>query len=231
MPKNLANIRAYTTVLGIAIIVIGLIMMLTFPVKANLPEGFITPIIAFEFAKTEQDLSYLSGASETQRLNREKMNAGLKWDMAFPFVYGGFLLLLLIQQVISGRRIAWLGIPFAALIIPFDINENLRLLDIISALNRAETTSDILPVLHTATWLKWGAIGLAIGVFSITLVRDKSIWLALLAAATSLSIAGCWVTNSNPYLAEGMTGMLSLFFVIFVLRECVYLRRASRSAA
>ena len=139
--------------------ILGVVILFTFPLSADLSEGFRTPIIAFEFAQTEGDLSFLSGNSEINRLNREKMDAGHFWDMGFPFAYGGFLALMLLQIAIDGHRFAWLGVVFALSIVPFDINENLTLLQITKALENSDSIETLLLELHIATWLKWGAIG------------------------------------------------------------------------
>ena len=40
------------------------------------------------------------------------------WDMAYPFAYGGFLILLLLQLANSGHSIAWIGVPIAVFITP-----------------------------------------------------------------------------------------------------------------
>lgn len=119
-----------SSIFGMATIIVGIVMLFAFPISADLSAGFRTPIIAFEFAKTEADLSFLSGSSELNRLNREKMDAGHFWDMGFPFAYGGFIALMLLQIAERGHRFAWLGVLFAVSIIPFDINENLTLLQI-----------------------------------------------------------------------------------------------------
>ena len=140
----MVSFQKYTTfgsaIFGIATIIVGIVMLFVFPISADLSEGFRTPIIAFEFAKTEADLSFLSGSSELNRLNREKMDAGHIWDMGFPFAYGGFIALMLLQIAEGGHRFVWLGVLFAVSIIPFDINENLTLLQITEALGNSAST-------------------------------------------------------------------------------------------
>ena len=89
-----------------------------------------------EFAKTEADLTFLSGTGEVEALNREKMDAGHKWDMIFPFAYAGFIVLLLVQLSNVKRRFVWIGVLFVLLlIIPFDIKEDLGLITIAESIN------------------------------------------------------------------------------------------------
>jgi hypothetical protein len=207
-----------SAILGIATIILGIIMLFVFPAKAELSEGFRTPIIAFEFAKTEADLAFLSGYLEPASSNREKMVAGHRWDMLFPFAYAGFIALMLLQAASKPHR--WLGIaiPLALLIIPFDIRENIVLLEITEALNNSDSIGTLLQELHLATWLKWGAIGVSIGALSVGFVLIKDYLSALLSGITSLGIAACWVTGAQGSVAETMSAVTSLFFFYFTVR-------------
>lgn len=69
----------------------AIIMSNIFPSRVELPKGFNTPIIAFEFAKTEADIPYLIGSSEFSSSNRQTMRDGHRWEMVFPFAYAGFI--------------------------------------------------------------------------------------------------------------------------------------------
>jgi len=215
-------------IFGLATIILAIIMLFTFPMSAELSEGFRSPIIAFEFAKTEADLAFLSGSSELSRLNRENMDAGHQWDMFFPFAYGGFIALMLLKLARGGRGFAWLGILFALLIIPFDLNENQTLLQITAALEHSNTVESLLQELHTATWLKWGAIGLSISVLSLGFFANKEYSSAALSTLTALSIAASWGTNAQPNITEAMSVILSLFFLIFAIQACIQIWRLSR---
>ena len=73
--------------------------------------------------------------------------------------------------------------------------------------------------LHSATWLKWGAIGVAICVLTCGLVRNREYWSAVIGALTSLSIFVCWISNSQPLLVEIMANSIFLFFVFFAMKE------------
>lgn len=148
-----------TSAFGIATIILAIVLLYTFPITADLANGFHTPIIAFEFAKSEADLSFLSGNSELSVLNRNAMDNSHFWDMGFPFAYGGFITLALLQLANQVHRILLVGTAVAILIIPFDIQENLILLDITEALSQSADTTTLLSALAGATWLKWGGSG------------------------------------------------------------------------
>ncbi len=215
------GIRLAAGIAGIATMVLGLIMLSVFPITADLREGFHTPIIAFEFAKTEADLRFMAGTSQEAISHRQKMEAGMQWDMLFPLAYGGLLFLLLLDLAFKGHTIAWLGVPVAVFIFPFDIFENLTLLEITGALNASAATEAILNKLQLATWLKWGTIAITMAVLSAALFADKQKTFAILAAITSVSIAMCWLSGSNPLIAEIMAGISSVFFLVFSIKAGV----------
>jgi hypothetical protein len=210
-----------SAVFGIATVLLGLIMLFIFPVSAELSAGFRTPIIAFEFAKTDADLAFISGDSASSRGNRERMDAGHRWDMAFPFAYAGFVALLLLQIVARGHYWAGIGMLFALLIIPFDIKENYILLAITNALRNSASVDTLLRELHVATWLKWGALGVSIATLAIGSIAQKTYLSALVSGIAALSIAICWLSGSAPALAEAMSAALFLFFLFFSIRSAV----------
>lgn len=222
MPPELTKFAIVgSAIMGIATVVLGLIMLFVFPSSAELSAGFRTPIIAFEFARNDADLAFLSGDSETSRLNREKMDAGHRWDTLFPFAYAGFIALLLLQSVTRGQYWLALAIPIALLIIPFDLRENSILLAITNALSNSASTEVLLQELYVATWLKWGALGISIAALAVACTAEKPHLPALVSVIAALSIATCWVSGSQPVIAEAMSAAIFLFFFYFSIRSCM----------
>jgi len=226
MDITMVRFQKYTTfgstIFGIATIILGVMLLFTFPLSADLSEGFRTPIIAFEFAKTEADLSFLTGNDDVNRLNREKMDAGHNiLDMVFPFAYAGFIALMLLQITSRSHRSIWLGVLFALSIIPFDINENLTLLQITEALENSTSTEMLLSELHIATWLKWGAMGTSIAVLAIGFTANKEYMSAVVSLLAALGVAICWASNSSPVTAEAMSALAFLFFLTLSIKSCV----------
>ncbi len=193
-------------------------MLSIFPTEADLPEGFQTPIIAFEFAKVESDLRYMTGNSPAAVANRQKMDAGMQWDMFFPIAYAALLGFLLLDLAFRGHLIAWPGFAAAVFIFPFDIYENLTLLEITSALNSSAATDALLEQLQLATWLKWGTIAVTMALLSSALFQDRQKAFSILAGVTALGIAVCWLSGSNPRVAEIMSGLSAVFFLVFSLK-------------
>jgi len=230
----MTRLQKYTVfssaIFGLATIFLGTILLGIFPSTAELAEGFQTPVIAFEFAKTESDLSFLSGQSELSRSNREQMDAGHSgWDMFFPLAYGGFIALLLLRIKGQSRGFIWLGVVFAVLIVPFDINENLTLLQITAALAGSAATEGLLLKLYLATWLKWGAIGASIAILAAGFAINRHYLSASVAALAAVGVATCWLFNSEPFLAEIMSKLILLFFVFFTIETGIQSWRLMQS--
>lgn len=213
-----------TVMAGVATIGLALVMLGVFPAKADLAGGFRTPIIAFEFARSEEDLDFLAGDSETARANRVAMDAGHRYDMFFPLAYGSMLALLALRLARRGESVAWLGVAFALVTIPADIHENLVLLDITAAFDGGGPAEGLLPLLYSATWLKWWAIAAAMAAIAGALLHKKSWWLGGVSAVASGSIALTWLTSADAVVAETMTIVVFVFYIVFVAEALVALR-------
>ncbi len=214
---------------GIATILLGVIMLFIFPSSAELAEGFRTPIIAFEFARTDADLAFLSGSGEVASSNRRMMDDGHRWDTVFPVAYAGFIALMLLHLAARGHRWLWLAIPVALLIIPLDLRENGVLVAITAALANGNSIASLLQELHTATWLKWGALGISLAALAFGLLADKAYLAAAVSVIAALGIAACWASGSAPRVAETMSMLTALFFLYFPVRAIIQAWRYSRS--
>lgn len=208
-----------TSAFGIATIILAVVLLCTFPLTADLAQGFHTPIIAFEFAKSEADLSFLSGNSELSVLNRNAMDNGHFWDMAFPFAYGGFIALALLQLANQSHRLFLVGTAIAILVIPFDIQENLVLLDITKALAQSAETTTLLSALAEATWLKWGALGVSIFILAIGYGLTRHYATAALSFLTATSVVICWISKGEPIAAEVMSASVAILFLFLTSKS------------
>ena len=208
---------------GLLTVILGLTIVLIMPSTANLTEGYRTPIIAFEFAKTEADLAFLTDSDPNGAENRDKIDRGHRWDMLFPVAYGLFLALLLIQMAQAGFKLGWLFVPFALFAIPFDLWENTILLSITASLRQGGTGTEFLGKLHIATWLKWGAIGLGAAGVGWGAWQKEEYWSAVLAIGTFLMTAISWLLGSQPFWVELMALMVFIFFLWFVMKQSVQL--------
>ena len=149
------------------------------------------------------------------------MDNGHIWDMGFPFAYGGFIALMLLQIAKRGHRFAWVGVLFAVSIIPFDINENLTLLKITKALGNSASIETLLLELHIATWLKWGALGVSIAVLAVGFAARNEYLSAVVSLLAALGIAVCWISGSEASMAEAMSMIIFLLFLVLSIKACI----------
>jgi hypothetical protein len=145
--------------LGIGVIGMTLFLSLIGPREVGaLPPGFITPVMAFEFAESADEVTAMfapdGSAAAMDRVNR--------WDFLYMALYGLFLFAFALACVWQTGRL-FFAIPAAlALLIPFaDALENVQLLSL-----TYQTTvgggamAGLLARLRWFTWLKWGGLAL-----------------------------------------------------------------------
>lgn len=210
------KITLFSAVLALATLGISIIMLYLMPAQATLSNGFYTPIIAFEFAQSHHDLLFLSG----DVANREGMYRGLHWDMLFPFAYAGLLFLLLLPYRNAKSPTVWLGMLFSLLAIPADIYENWVLLSILDALTEQHNTALLLAELHTATWLKWGAMGIGFAALAMLDFKNNKKLHLLFSLLAALSVLICFLSQSKPLLTELMMLCFTLFYAFHIPRCC-----------
>lgn len=231
MPKQRCLLLPLATALAaLATLLLATLLLFTYPAKAPLSEGFRTPILAFEFAKTPADLAFLSGSSDTASQHRANMDRGQRIDMLFPFAYAGLLTLLLFALARQGVTSAWVGLLFALSIIPSDIHENLVLLEITALLAKDQSVAALLPSLHTATWLKWWGLAITAGFLSFAYSQRRHWFAAGLSALACGAIVLSWLSDAQPMLIESMTLLLSLFYLFFSIQSFWALKKSCQSA-
>jgi len=147
---------------GIVTILLGVILAGAFPVSSpEMPEGFFTPIIAFEFIETKDEVEKLLAWDNTvQRTGLiDAMRFGIKLDYVFMSAYSLFLgLFSWVCYKISQKRMYITGVVIAPIVWIADGIENLQLLNIMSNLLAEESISFELELLSIFTWIKWGGI-------------------------------------------------------------------------
>ncbi|TVP99653.1 MAG: hypothetical protein EA359_16775 [Balneolaceae bacterium] len=201
--------------LGVAVIVIAGIMMLIYPSVDDLPDGFRSPVLAFEFATTESDLAFMTGNDEETRQIRREMNRGQLVDMVFPFAYGGLIFVLLLALSRMGYLLPKIGIIFVLAIIPADLWENQVMYAITERLDEGLLAADLLPRLHVATWLKWWAIGLSAICLAVGYFQQKNFLNGVISFFAGAGVTAAWMSGSNAVFVEIMVLILTVFFGYF----------------
>jgi hypothetical protein len=83
--------------LGLAFIIMSVLLLFVFPTKApSLPEGFCTPIIAFEFIQTKTEVIEMFGGENITMRNEmaRAMDLGNRLDYVYMCLYSAFLLMV-----------------------------------------------------------------------------------------------------------------------------------------
>lgn len=149
--------------IGIVGIIIGLLIGPFFPKSAvKMPDGFKTPVLAFEFIQTTQEVYDLFGADDTPERQAlvQAMDRGNNWDYIYMLGYSAFLaaLALAIRKE-TGKTFFYIAAAVAVVILASDFFENRQLLQITAGL-ASGNFEDALSRLAVITWLKWGGLAL-----------------------------------------------------------------------
>lgn len=151
--------------LGIGLIAMSAVLLVVNPGTAfALPEGFFTPVVAFEFVETAAEVRQLFGPAPTPERAAlvRAMDLGSRIDFGYMLLYAAFLAAFCHTAARrSGRRWFYLGAALAVLAAAADAVENMQLLAITARLDAPDLAAAIgreLLVLRWATWLKWGGL-------------------------------------------------------------------------
>lgn len=153
--------------IGLGVIVMSLVLLAVNPREAvAFPEGFFSPIVAFEFAKDVADLQLLFGApgSSAQQALIADFDLGNRLDYAYMLLYGAFLAAFGITSArLTGSKLGYVAAALAVTAVVGDALENVQLLAITAAVRDTGFTAvgDLLVRLRLFTWLKWGSLAVA----------------------------------------------------------------------
>ncbi|MBT4266729.1 MAG: hypothetical protein HN580_26330 [Deltaproteobacteria bacterium] len=150
-------------IIGILLIISSLALLKVFPSQApRLPDGFFTPILAFEFVNSRQEVENLFG--EPQSAYRAAMvtamDLGNRLDYAYMILYSLFLFGFSITCArLTQRRRYYFAALISILVLIGDAMENVQLLGITRKLADGGYEKE-LQLLFYFTWLKWGGLAL-----------------------------------------------------------------------
>ena len=210
--------------LGISALAMTLILALIGPrATGPLPPGFITPIMAFEFAESEAEVYRLfepdGSAAAMDRVNR--------WDFLYMALYSGFLGAFALALARHTKETIYISAAILALVIFFaDVMENMQLLGLTYRMQLdGGSLEGTLGRLRAYTWLKWGGLALYF-LLLVPYFRGLSgpwrwVWPAALLPATLAVVAFLSRGLANELLA------LSIGFM-FLLLTGYALWRSSR---
>ncbi|WCL48279.1 hypothetical protein [Leptospira sp. GIMC2001] len=218
--------RLITAILALLTMLCSVFMLFQYPAQASLSEGYQTPVLAFEFARTPEDLNFMTGDSPDAQANRIAMRLGQSYDSLFPFLYAGLIAMCIFSIAKQFNSIVFFGILFSILIVPSDLYENSIMNAIIDSLDGGQNVTKLLSSLYIATWLKWGNISIAMMILSIVAYLNKD-WIpsVFVSAIASIMIFLTWVTG-QAIVAEAMMLSVSIFFIYFSVRSMILYYRS-----
>lgn len=220
-----------SSIFGLGAVVMTLLLSAVGPRPTSpLPAGFITPVLAFEFAEREAEVAALFAPAgqptgDTVRADMDRVN---RLDFLYIALYGGCLLAFALTCFrLTGQRLYLVAAALAVAIMAADVLENVQLL----AITRLMDDGDVSPILaqltpllnrlRLFTWLKWG--GLAI--FFLLLIPYfrgltgpwRWVWLISLLPALLAVVANFARGLPNELMALAI-GLLFLLLTVYAWR-------------
>ncbi len=209
-----------TGLIGLALIFMSIVLLFIFPARLPaMPDGFITPIIAFEFVRTVEDVKTIFGPEDTPARQAiiKAMDLGNKLDYIYMLLYSGLLALFSRTCArITKRKLFYIPVFLAGLALAGDALENIQLLGITANIE----TMDIgvyLDRLHPMTWIKWGSLAL-IFLFLAPYFFKGGLYSKIIAVAgivCFLLAAGAFMHRS--ILNELFGGITAVMFVLMII--------------
>lgn len=146
---------------GLLVILVSIVLVAVFPSQApRLPDGFFTPIIAFEFIETRAEVfqMFVDTSGTVRHEMVAAMNLGNRLDFIYMVLYNLFLALFCAKcAAISRKKFYYAGSVIAVAVLAADALENVQLLGITGALETRDFGC-YLEWLRLFTWVKWGGI-------------------------------------------------------------------------
>ena len=205
---------------GVIVIALVMVSSVTSPRTCGTLASHYPPIVAFELARSEDDLKAIFGDGR-RRVARCRANAIAAMDTInhvdfalFMPAYGLFLGAAFLGLRRRGRRGADTGVALVGLGLVADVVENVCLLGLTPAL---DPTSTWLAVLPWATGVKWLALGGAGAVAAIALwhgQRGSRVSAALCMATPLATILA--VADPHRFGALVTTGMAASWAILFI---------------
>lgn len=218
MSSKTTNIITFA--FGLGIIVLSQILGATFPKEiAWMPEGFSSPIIAFEFLQSNKEVIDFFGVEGTQRAEWvQSFLKGHQYDNIYLIIYSFFLIFWAIKAAKNTENKAFYFLIPLALHAGFcDWMENQQLDAISTQLSTLEFTPE-LNKLFIFTWLKWGSLAIALAILGGSLVKKNILGkvLAVLGAITLVLGFLAFFNRSvvTNFFVLGITGQFVLLIVL-----------------
>lgn len=207
-------------ILGLGALVMTLMLSFVGPRETGpLPPGFITPVMAFEFAGSEAEVYQLfepeGSAAAMDRVNR--------WDFLFMALYSAFLgTFALAVARRTDEPIYLIAAALALAILLADVLENVQLLGITYRMQLdGGSLIGALARLNVFTWLKWGGLAVYFLFIALYFHGTSGAWrharLPALLPALFAAVAFFMRGLANELMALSI-GVMFVLLTIYALR-------------
>jgi hypothetical protein len=218
---------------AIPMLAIGAVLLFINPKPLNnLPEGFHTPVLAFEFMADADETAALFDVDHPVEY-RNAFTWGNAVDYLFMFFYSVFLAFTVLGAIReTGERVIWLAVALCLLVFFADMLENISMAVIVEAyFNREDLLASHYGNLKFFTWLKWG--GLSVVFLMLWGYFFQRNWLGKLIAAVILANFGLSVAAyfHRSIINEWMALSVMLVFLLMVVHHALFRTREDREAA
>lgn len=214
-------------IIGVVMLAFLVALIAFFPAKANrLPDGFFSPIIAFEFVQTPQEVAAMFRAPDGTVLNGlvDTMNAINKLDFIYMVLYSMFLLVFAVSVARhSARPLFHVAAGLALVVLISDFGENLQLLAITDKIETGGFEIELVR-LHILTWIKWGGIAVIFVLLFPWFIKGRA-FSRLIGFIGILSfLLGVAAFLHRSVLNELFSFSVGLMFLLMVIYCLVYRR-------
>jgi hypothetical protein len=218
--------------LGLIVVGMSLFLGTVFPGKAPwMMDGFSTPIIAFEFVQSKDEVNRLFGlANPSEQQSGQQsassmikaMDSGNRLDYVYMVLYASFLFFFsLICTRITGQKLYYAASVIAVFILFADGFENIQLLSITSKINNLDFGKE-LTALHWFTWIKWGGISIVFLILAPYFLKGR-LYSKLIAGAGLLSFSISVLAYFNRSVLNELMGLsVALMFVMMIVYCFIY---------
>lgn len=218
-------------VVGLLVVAMSIGLLAVFPSTApNMPEGFFTPIIAFEFIQTRAEVfgmfTQADGAESVNETMIAAFDLGNRLDYIYMGLYSVFLVLFSLTCArISGKKYFYAATALSLVVLAGDALENIQLLGITSYLKNGLNSGELethLGLLYRFTWMKWGGLAAIFLVLAPWFLRggrfSKAIGLSAIACA-GLGLAAFFHRSVITEIFGLSVGVMFLLMIIYCFRR------------
>lgn len=214
-----------TGICGVAVLIMSVYLITVFPSKVpSLPHGFITPVLAFEFASDAKDISGIFGIPGTGMSADivSAMDKGNRIDFLYMVMYTSFLFFFAHRAFsLTGMRVLKAVMIICFIILAGDFMENLQLLAVTGRLQSGDFIREI-ELLRVFTWMKWGGLAVVSLLLVPYLVHRGKFSRAIAVCGVITFILGLAAFIHRSFLNEIFSMSVGVMFVLLTVYSFLY---------